>query len=49
MDGPRRADLSRPGRIQSHESEPLGITRQAQVEDATNTDNEDDYTEQVGA
>ena len=48
MNGPRRADLCRSGRIQSHESEPLGITRQAQVEDATNTVKEVRYTERVG-
>ena len=49
MDGPRRADLSRSGRIQSHESAPLRPTREAQVEDAAYTDKENGYSEQVGS
>ena len=48
MNGPRRADLSRSCRLQSHESAPLRPTREAQMEDATYTDNEDDDTEQLG-
>ena len=48
MDGPRRADLSRPGRLQSHESAPLRATGKAQMEDATYTDKEDGYTELLG-
>ena len=47
MNGPGRADLSRSGRLQSHESAPLRATGKAQVEDATYTDNEDEHIESV--